>query len=230
MLHKNHISNIEIYSEEWRRARLGRFTSSKIAVLCGEKEFTDGAMTYIYQKAGEYLTGQCGDDEDIETEHTAWGNTYEPEALKIVAKRLEIQYLATQKLIFAPDSQFSSTPDGIWIKGLAESGDEYNVRTIEVKCPKKFEKFFPLSDCKTPADLKKANKQYYWQVVDQMDNCGSVIGYFAAYHPLIPNENLNLIQFNKLDMWDDFKLLQARKKSAIQKFNERVEKHKKQLV
>lgn len=221
MLHRDHISQIEIYSDMWHTARLGRITSSRIHCLLGDKEFSDGAMTYIYHKVGESITlKSASDDEQIEDENTVWGITYEPEALNKFGMKMGIKFLVTQKLIMNPESRFSSTPDGIWIVGLCENQFEYNVRTVEVKCPKKYHRFIPLYLAKTPEDIKKISKLYYWQVIDQMDNCGSAIGYFVVYHPLFPDgSNMNIIEFKKMELWDDFKLIAQRKKTAVEKFD-----------
>lgn len=223
MLHKDHISNIEIYSDQWHEFRLGKLTSSKKATIICDKGLTQGAMTYIYQKVGEEITGQSTADfeDQIEDENTVWGLQYEAEALQNFKKLKGIEFLATQKLISNPDKRLSSTPDAIWIHGVCLNQDEYNVSTVEVKCPRKYHKFFPLHKCKTPQDLKAFNKNYYWQVIDQMDICGSALGYFVCYHPLFPPEtNMRIIEFRKIDLWDDFKLLAQSNKKAIDMFEQ----------
>lgn len=223
MLHKDHISKIQIYSDEWHLARLGRFTSSRINCLCTDKECAEGAMTYIYHKVGETLTKQPLADMDdvVEDENTTWGLMYEPEAIQVFANKMKIQYLVVQKMIANAASQFSSTPDAIWVKSICENQVEYNVCTIEVKCPRKYHKFIPYFRAKTPYDVKKLSKVYFWQVIDQMDNCGSAVGYFVVYHPLFPpGANMSVVVFNKMDLWEEFKLLQIRKKWAVEKFNE----------
>lgn len=222
MLHINHISKIEIYTPEWFKMRLGRFTSSMMNRLMTEEPFGQGAITYIHQKVGEVLTGQTtAEDEIIEDENTAWGNTYENEAINEFGVKMGLKYLAIQKLILNPDRNFSSTPDAIWIKGVCKNKEEYNVRTVEVKCPRKYHKFIPYYMCETPHEIKKLSKVYFWQVIDQMDNCGSAIGYFVVYHPLFPKGvNLRIIEFDKMKLWEEFKLLQVRKKLAIEKFNQ----------
>jgi hypothetical protein len=222
MLHKSWISDIEIYSEQWHQMRLGKATSSKMFTQTTDKPLTDGAWTYIYQKVGEELTGHTtAEDEQIEDENTIWGLTNEPIALQRFQEKMKVDFLATQKLIYHPDSRFSSTPDAIWIHGLALNGEEYNVSTNETKCPRKYHKFIPLYLCTTPAQLKAFNRNYYWQVLDQMDNCDSAIGYFCAFHPLFPEgSNLRIIEFKKIELWDDFKLLKQRKKLFVEKFEE----------
>lgn len=223
MLSIDHISDIEIYSDQWKLERIGRFTSSKIAALMAQKPMTEGAITYIDQKASEFITKQTmAEDEVFEDENTAWGNQYENEALQVFGSIKKLQYLVTQKMIYDPKTRFSSTPDALWIiDSSVLKENHYNVASVEAKCPRKYARFLLLWRCATPADLKKESKTYYWQVLDQMDNCNAALGYFIAYHPLFPKgKNARIIEFRKIDLWDDFKLLQQRKKMALERFNE----------
>lgn len=224
MLKIEHISDVQIYTSDWDALRCGRFTSSKMHTLMGEKMWTDGAMSYIYQKVGEFVTGRsmAVEDDIVEDENTQWGNEYESKALQTFAVFKGIEFLVTQKVITAPGSRFSSTPDGIWIiNSSVVEKDSYNVASVEVKCPRKYPRFFPLYRCNTPEDLKKYSKHYFWQVIDQMDNCGAVLGYFVCFHPLFPDgKNMKIIEFQKLNLWDDFKFLAQRKAAVLQKFNE----------
>jgi hypothetical protein len=221
MLHKSFISNIQIYSEDWHRIRLGRITSSKASVLMAASSMTDGALSYIYQKAGESITGHTTEEDTdvVEDENTAWGILNEPLALQKFGIRMGIKYLITQKVIFDPNGRTSSTPDAIWVIDSSVIQENcYNVATVEVKCPRKYHRFFPLFECNSPADLKKENKIYFWQVIDQMSICGAAIGYFVVFNPTFPaHKNLKIIEFKKLDLWDDFKKLDQRKKEAIHK-------------
>lgn len=182
-----------------------------------EKGLGTGAFSYIDQKVGEVMTGHVVEEDDnIEDENTAWGNMYEPKAIAKFHEVNKVQFLVTQKLIHAPDSHFSSTPDAIWVHGLASNQVEYNVSTLEVKCPRKFHRYNKLYRCNVPHDLLKIEPRYFWQVLDQMDNCDSAVGYFAVYHPLYPEKcNFKQIQFKKLDLWDEFKKLKQRKQEAV---------------
>jgi len=226
MLNKDWISNVEIYSEEWRMARLGKMTSSKIHNITTQKPLSSEGVSYIYQKVGELITGQttCGSEEDnIESEDTAWGIIHEPTAIKELGKSLGIEYLVVGKMIHEPGSLFSSTPDALWVINSSISKENhYNVATVEVKCPNRYHNFIPLYRCKTPADLLKAKKSnYYWQVIDQMDNCNASMGYFVAFHPLFkPGRNMRVIEFKKIDLLKDFAFLKQRKKQALDIFNE----------
>lgn len=226
MLHKSHISNVKIYSPEWDALRLGKLTSSRISVLMGDKPFTTGAMSYIQQKAGECITGQtlAEDEGPIEDENTVWGMQMEPEALNLFGITKKIKYLVTQKVIYQPGGRTSSTPDALWIiDSSVFKEDCYNVATVEVKCPRKYHRFFPLFACNTPADLKKSYGSYFWQVIDQMSTCQASLGYFACYHPLFPpGRNMKIIEFRKIDLWEDFSKLEQRKESAVQKLIELV--------
>lgn len=215
MLKRSHISNIQIYTQEWDDIRKGRFTSSKIAELMGDAAITKTAgMGYIYQKAGEKITNKSMADEDevIEDENTSWGRDNEAAAIKKFGFLKGIQYLVTQKIILDVNSNESSTPDAIWIHGQSVlKDDEYNVSTLEVKCPRKFNRFIPLWECETTEQLRSFSKKYYWQVLHQMRICDSAIGYFACFHPLFPDAtNMRIIQFNKIDLWDDFKKMNDR--------------------
>ena len=53
-----------------------------------------------------------------------------------------------------------------------------------------------------------------------MSLCDSAVGYFMGYHPLFPEgANYNIIEFRKMDLWDDFKLLKIRENLAFETIN-----------
>lgn len=221
MLHKNLISNIQIYTPEWDVIRKGRLTSSRIVSLLTEKPLGAGAMSYIYQKAGERITNYTLADENeqiIEDENTVWGLENEPHALNLFGLAMKIKYLVVQKIIFDPTGMESTTPDALWIMDTSVIKEDcYNVATVEVKCPRKYHTFFPLYACDTPQKIKKHERKYYWQVIDQMLVCDASVGYFVCHHPLFKSgKNIRIVKFDKLDLWDDFMLLEQRKKQAIE--------------
>jgi hypothetical protein len=219
MLKKSHISNIEIYSEEWHKFRRGRFTSSKMSAIAGGDK---AMMTYIYHKVGESITGQSIDREFDFDEDLDWGKLYEPDAIRVFGQAMGVDFLVVQKLICDPESNQSTTPDALWVVGecLLDSS-EYNVRTVEVKCPRTYHYFIPYFLCSKPEDLKKIKPDYFWQVVDQMDQCGAAVGYFMVYHPHFKEgRNFKIITFNKRELWADFMHLTQRKKEALAKFSE----------
>lgn len=197
MLNKAHISKIKPMSDEWMVARRGKLTSSENHNLASGNFMTTGCRSYLYRKVGELLTNVTATSE-LNTEATIHGLMNEAIAVQKFAQVYGFKYIICQQLIAIPGTKFGSTPDGIIV--LNESLDEqmYNVRNIEVKCPITYANFIALSLCKTPQDLKAENKEYYWQVLDQMDNCDCMIGYFVVYHPDFRAGNFHVIEFRKM--------------------------------
>jgi len=217
MLLKTSITGIKIHSEQWFNSRIGKFTSSEIHYLMDEKPMSPAAISFIYRKVGEEISGlPCRDD--IDTQATRHGNLYEPEALKIYAERNNLPYLVTQTLISPPDSRFSGTPDALIIK--AETETHYSVETLEVKCPYSYDGYIKLFLCNTPEDVLKTEKKYFWQVIDQMTLCDALMGYLIIYQPLFKSGQMKVIPFRKLHLLPFFDKLKQRKIEAENKFIE----------
>jgi len=224
MLKKSKISSIKILSDEWHASRLGKFTSSEIHNLIG------GGISYVRRKVGEELTGKSSKGE-IDTDATRWGSFYEAEAIQKFGRQKGLDFLIVQQLITEESSRFGCTPDGLIVKRESTDGLEYEVETVEVKCPPTFDNYILLFECQTPADLKAAKKEYYWQVLDQMDNCETLIGNFVAYHPDFKAGNMRTIKVDAMQpevtakgktypVFEDLKLLRQKKKWAEEKFDE----------
>ncbi len=222
MLNKDRISGIKTGTDEWKQARIGKFTSSQIFSLMQKKELAEGFMGYIYQKVGEELTGVSVDEEElfIETNAMRWGFIYEPEALQKFGKIKGLDFLIVQQLITVPGTRFGSTPDGLVIHNESTDQSAYNVSTVEVKCFPTYIRYIELALCRTPQQVKITNTRVYWQVLDQMDNCDCLTGYLVVYHPNFRAGNLNIVEFRKVQLLEDFKLLKSRKQLAIEKFEE----------
>ena len=232
MLKKSSISKIQILSDEWFDSRLGKFTSSEISFLCNDKFLTNGCLSYIYRKAGEILTGKSVKSE-LEMDALRWGAYYEADAIKKFAKSKGLDYMVCQQLITEPGSRFGSTPDGIIVNRESSCKTMYDVATVEVKCPPTFTNYVKLALCKTPQELKHADNSYYWQVLDQMDNCDCLTAYFVAYHPDFKSGNMNIIEFRKMQptgieyglevkfpITKDINFLKDRKQMAVKKLEE----------
>lgn len=219
MLLKNNISNIRIHSDEWYAGRLAKFTASEIHSIMGEKFETTGAINYIYRKVGEEMTGVACKDE-VDTSATRHGLLYEPEAIKKFGDLKGLEFVVTQCLITQPESRFGCTPDLIIPVSYSKAKKSYDVITGEVKCPVSYDAYIGLFLCNTPQDVKKEEKKYYWQVLDQMDNCDCLRGYLIVYHPLFKAGQMKIIEFRKVELVNDFKLLKERKQMALAKFNE----------
>jgi len=233
MLNKAHISKIKPMSDEWMLARRGKLTSSENHFLVSDKFMTTGCRSYLFRKVGEMLTNVTASSGDLNIEATIHGLMYEAEAVQKFAQVYGFKYIICQQLIAIPGTKYGSTPDGIIV--MNESLDEqmYNVRTVEVKCPMTYANFIILTTCKTPQDLKAENREYYWQVLDQMDNCDSMHGYFIAYHPDFKAGNFHVIEFRKMQpegveqgkpvkfpISKDLAFLKGRKKMASDKMDE----------
>lgn len=230
MLKKTKISNIKIYSDDWSTARLAKFTASEIYLLMAPTGFGDGATNYVRRKVGEELTGKSSRGE-IDVEATRWGNFYEAEAITKFSQQRGVELLVVQQLIADQESRFGCTPDGIVPLRISPDETEYEVETIEVKCPPTYDNYIRFFECNTPQDLKDESKQYYWQVLDQMDNCEALVGWFVVYHPDFKAGNMKYIKFDKMQciegkkgkefpIYNDLKFLKERKLMAEAKFDE----------
>lgn len=230
MLKKAHISSIKSGSEAWHKARLAKFTSSKMHFLTYPKGFTDGSTRYIRERVGEELTGKSADRE-IETEAMRWGLFHEAEAIKKFGRSKGLEFVIVQQLITDPESRFGSTPDFLIVLRESPDGTEYEVETGEVKCPPTYDSYIGLFLCDTPAQLKEEKREFYWQVLDQMDQCGAKRGHFITYHPEFKAGNHKSIIFDRhqpvltskgkiFPIHEDLKLLRARKDQGLVVFDE----------
>lgn len=236
MLLKSRISQIKILSDEWYNGRLGKFTSSEIHFLMGDKFLTTGCQSYIRRKAGEVLTGKSI-KMDIDTEATRWGAIEEANAIKKFAQWANIDFIICQQLICDDVTPFGSTPDGIIVKSESTCKTKYDVNTVEVKCPPTYTSYVGLALCETPQDLKHESRIYYWQVLDQMLSCDCLVGYFVAYHPDFKQGNMRIIEFRKMQetgieygksvqfpIAKDMKLLAERKQMAVDERDRIIQK------
>ena len=53
-----------------------------------------------------------------------------------------------------------------------------------------------------------------------MDNCDCLTGYSVAYHPSFKAGNLSVVEFKKVELFEDCKFLKERKRLASEKFEE----------
>jgi hypothetical protein len=219
MLLKADIKNsVQMLSDEWYAARLAKYTASENYWLMGEKPLTQGMISYTYRKVYEELSGLPSKDE-VNTRSTEHGHKYESEGIIELGKSLGVEFVVTQKLIHKEGSRFAATPD--FLIPISESIDKqsWNVITGEIKCPQG-ENFIALARCKTPDDVYKISKQYYWQVIFQMDGCDSLMGLFGVYNPFVKVVKHNIVEFRKKDLLGAFKLVAERKIFAEKYFME----------
>ena len=231
MLHKTRISKIEIHSDEWFEKRLGKLSSSEIHFIMGNTFWSSGCQTYIYRKVGEKIANKSAVTSDYDQSSMIsamrWGNEYEIHAVRRFAEIKNLPFIIYQKLILHENGRFGSTPDGLIVNKESADELEYDVSTIEVKCPPTYHNYVRLALCKTPQDIKRESAQYYWQVLDQMLMCQSLYGYFVVYHPDFKQGGINIVEFRKMEkigdtypLVEDFRLLEQRKEMATSKFDE----------
>lgn len=180
---------------EWEEQRKGRPTSSSLSPIMMGKRVGDtkGCMTYIYEKAAEKLGIS---KKRFSTPATRWGNANELKAIWRFEydKDLIVEDIGEEQLFWAIDGCFGGTPDGRIIPNDFHSLPG----VIEVKCPdtKMFLQYYHL---KTPKDVYRVSKDYYYQVYANMILTGAEVGYFLVYDPRIPNseKHLHVIEFPK---------------------------------
>lgn len=116
-------------SEQWRRVRLGKFTSSKwhLFTVNGKTpgEPSAGVKTYITELLWELI---CGHSNDFDTWEMKFGKEWEPFAAKEVEKKYKSEYFADECIQHPSLRYYCGSPDGyIVINGMPV--------TPELKCP-----------------------------------------------------------------------------------------------
>lgn len=119
-------SRIESEREAWHRARLGKITGSRFAVVkkTSKGEWGETALTYLFELVAEWLSGEPASNFSG-NRATDWGNENEPEALKLYTKQTGRKVLAS-KFFQSKEMDFvGATPDGL----IGKDG------IVEAKCP-----------------------------------------------------------------------------------------------
>jgi len=238
MLQKSRITDIhmnigEDQSEKWKRARLGKFTSSRIVEIMGERGIGEMGESYILTRVFEEFSG-VSSEREILNESIAHGNAWEWKCLDRFCEAMGIDpdSLNRQVLIKGYNDRFSCTPDGIM--NIREGLDRlsHEVKTVEAKC---FQALLHMKCClcKTPQQLKKVHPKTFWQTLDQMNVADCLEGYAVFYHPDLEKTKycLNIIHFRVMEpvevngkisypLNDDLKFLNSRKAEALKRFEE----------
>ena len=136
-------------------SRIATFSSSEIHRLVSNGKRPDGAgasfTSYVREKAIESITGQPYSSGG--SWQTEWGNYWESIAFDHMIDDMD-HVLQSSKRYFHENLPWSGAPDTV---GMDAVGD--------IKSPASYNGFFELTKCKTGADLKKFNADYYWQLV-----------------------------------------------------------------
>ena len=188
--------NQEQRTLDWYRARLGYITGSQVGTLMKsgrskDKVFSDTALTYLYQLAGERsLNAEMVKDDDMFSYYIDQTNT-QSKAMRFGAEQEEnarAMYITLTKrdvkevgLCQHPTIKYlASSPDGI-------TSDGDMLGCIEVKCPtlSTYSKY--VAEIHDNESLKKVNPDYYYQCQNHMACTGAVFCDFIVYCPFVEN-------------------------------------------
>lgn len=217
-------------SEHWRQARLFKFTSSNIWKLCAEKGFGETGMGYIRSRVFEFLSGIPSEPE-INTESTIHGLVEEGSAIYGCIKKFGInpQQVVVQKMIHGEIEMYGSTPDALYCMNESADGLAWNVEVWEAKCYQAL-KHMEMLEAETTQDLRRINRNMYFQILDQMLNVDCLTAKAIFKNPALPEDKggLHIIHFRKMErdevnnrypIVEDLKFLKQRKEMAVAEFN-----------
>lgn len=182
-------------TDDWHLSRIGRFTSSEIHRLMKDvsREMTDqelsdpgktknkttvvdlsllsdGAMTYVYEKVAEDLTGLPAKAE-VDSDATRWGKEWEPEARKMYERVFKVQVQEVGNIII--DKRTSGSPDGL----IGDDGG------VEYKCPYIMSNHVKNLLIPNADDLKKEHPEWYWQIQDLLFITKRKWWDWVSFHP-----------------------------------------------
>lgn len=182
-------------SDQWLQSRVKRFTSSEKYRLMTDvtrpmtdaeladpgrtkgkttvvdlELLSDGAMTYVYEKVAEELTGMPAKAE-VNSAATEWGTEWEPEARKMYERALRVNVMQVGNIIFS--ERFSGSPDGLI----------GNVGGVEFKCPYIMSNHVENLLISNAIDLKAAHKEWYWQIQDLLYGTNRLWWDWVSFHP-----------------------------------------------
>ena len=163
-------------TEKWKKVRSGKFTPSELHRLMTEPKsksevLSVGAISYIKEKIAETLIEDFTDENTFTNAATAWGNSYEDEAISIFSELSDSEIIKPG--FIEQNDYFGGTPDGISADGRFG---------IEVKCP--YNPAIHLDNLfLDPLDFAKARKEYYYQIQGYALLTGIEDWYFISYDP-----------------------------------------------
>lgn len=204
-------------TDDWYKDRLGRFTASEIWKLTvkpkdPKNEFSVAFMDYVWDKVAETLT-QWYDPNKRDSAATRWGKDHE-ELAKVVFTKvtgLLVNNAGFIKDLIDPD-HVGCSPDGL-------IGDDAGV---EIKCPYDSRVHLEHRQLRTPADLKRLNRDYYWQVIHCMITTERSTWFFVSFDPRFKDERmLHIIRFEWAKVEADIDFLVEQIQKAI-KEKERI--------
>lgn len=189
-------SNMEQRTLEWYRARLGYITGSQVGTLmksgrAKDRIFSDTALTYLYQLAGERsLNQEIVKDDDMftfyidqttsQSKAMRFGTEQEENArntyTQVTGRKVDEVGLCRHNNIAC----LASSPDGITVDGGV-------LGCVEIKCPtlSTFSKY--VAEISDNESLKRVNPDYYYQCQNHMACTGAEFCDFITYCPFVEN-------------------------------------------
>lgn len=183
---------------EWYRKRLGKFTGSRIGELMKKPKsgngFSETAMSYIYQVAGERMMNPSIVDDDnifadylaqtdISSKQMRWGTENEPDARNIYELKTGRRIVEVGSCQHKDIPNFAASPDGFFYD--EETGEK---GIIEIKCVgvSTFVRYREkIHDNET---LLATEPKYYWQIMAELMCVGANWCDFVVYNPfLVPS-------------------------------------------
>ena len=201
---------------EWYRARLGYITGSQVGTLMKsgrtkDKVFSETALTYLYQLAGERsLNPEIVKDDNMfafyidQTTSTSkamrFGTEQEENARNMYIQMTgrAVQEVGLCKHPTIP--YLASSPDGI-------THDADELGCLEVKCPmlSTYSKY--VAEIHDNESLKKVNPDYYYQCQNHMACTNATFCDFIAYCPFVENP-MHIVRITRDN--DDIALMEER--------------------
>jgi putative phage-type endonuclease len=194
------MSNLSFTQEqrtlEWYRARLGYITGSQVGSLMKsgrtkDKVFSDTALTYLYQLAGERsLNPEIVKDDNMftfyleqttsQSKNMRFGTEQEENAraMYVDITGREVKEVG---LCHHPQIKYlASSPDGITADGDV-------MGCVEIKCPtlSTYSKY--VAEIHDNESLKKVNPDYYYQCQNHMACTEAQFCDFIVYCPFVEN-------------------------------------------
>lgn len=161
------IIECEQLSEEWYKIRCGIPSASNFdKIITTKGESSKQAQKYLYQLAGEYVTGQK--EQSYQNAAMLRGIELEQEAKNLYQIINEVVVESVGFCIGEPDIEYGCSPDGlVGDKGL-----------VEIKCPNLATHVGYLLDNKAPTE-------YFQQMQGQLLVTGREWVDFMSYYPAI---------------------------------------------
>lgn len=228
---ENDALNLDQGSEDWENIRAGRFTASEIYKLmdCGYRPMTpdelaarpkkgpgsrttrvpdmnvlgDGALTYIYQKVAETLTGRP--KPSTYAYPLVYGKELEAEA---------VEYFQGLTGLECEEVGFQT-----WSDHAGGSPDRLigAKKGLEIKCPYDSTNQVHYLMLNDRFDLKNNYPEYYWQCVSNMLFTDRECWYFATYDPRmqLDKHKMKILTIEYKDVGEDIDLLTKALEGAI---------------